>query len=97
MIVSNDEPQERAPDPTSAAERLSLAAHQKRQAKLGFVPGIDYKGPVDTADNVRAAREQLISERKRELRRHDGLERNRECPLQTAGHGVVSSILRVHL
>ena len=69
MIVSNDEPQERAPDPTSAAERLSLAAHQKRQAKLGFVPGIDYKGPVDTADNVRAAREQLISERKRELRR----------------------------
>ena len=58
-IISNDEPQERAPDPTSAAERLSLAAHQKRQAKLGFVPGIDFKGPVDTADNVRAAREQL--------------------------------------
>jgi hypothetical protein len=58
-----------APDIGSTSKRVAAAAEQRRLARQGFVPGIAFAGEVDMGESVRQAREELLMESHREMRR----------------------------
>ncbi len=72
--------------PQAGTRRVSMA-EQRRLALKGFVPGISFQGHVDSGEQVRLAREELLLESQRELRRERARARTAIDPKVTAWGG----------